>query len=85
MIHYTYPRLRKNRLVKNILQYILTNILYWCLRIVQYNNNSIVPSPAENPNSLTTQKLFNSQNMMVSHSIVARRCFDRCGRGLRAK
>ena len=21
------------------------NILYWCLRIVQYNNNSIVPSP----------------------------------------
>ena len=21
------------------------NILYWCLRKVQYNNNSIVPSP----------------------------------------
>ena len=24
------------------------NILYWCLRIVQYNNNSIVPSPGGN-------------------------------------
>ena len=21
------------------------NVLYWCLRIVQYNNNSILPSP----------------------------------------
>ena len=30
------PRLRKNRLVKNILQYIFTNILYWWRRILQY-------------------------------------------------
>jgi hypothetical protein len=29
-------RLRKNRLVKNILQYIFTNILYWWCRILQY-------------------------------------------------
>ena len=34
MLYISRPR--KNRLVKNILQYIFTNILYWCCRILQY-------------------------------------------------